>query len=449
MNIITQKLKLPILGLLLTFGMFSCQALEERIRPKKEVELNIPETFDFATIQNVTIDLSSKDDKGNAVSIPYIGIYDKDPSMGGTLLYVTGTDTQGIGTDAYSFPSHIKNVYLETNIPGVSNVETPIVNERISQSFIIPEGTKTGRLSATEADPYYGFDNTLKGYLLYEDNWPYKGDFDLNDLAVKYNYNFKAEGLPQGRTRKLELIFDVVAIGGQFDNGFSIKITKAKNQRALTLDDIANIELTVNGTPISNYKNSSAVSQEDGEGVLFDIFSPTNLAADLQGTDKNKQTNCNSLPTAKLEITFNDDAVDKGLGISNLRLGNHPYDPFIYVNGNKGREVHLVNRTRTQRANNLYPYTIPDNSNDNIGTPVYKVVRNASTEQNMPFAILVPAVKTSGNTPLGFKFLIPQERSAIYQNDVYPSFATWASSGGGSNPNWYYEPKNNTVIPCK
>jgi len=93
------------------------------------------------------------------------------------------------------------------------------------------------------------------------------------------------------------------------------------------------------------------------------------------------------------------------------------YNPFIYANGTRGREVHLAGKDATTLANSSLFGTGDDASNTNNGS----TYQNA---QNLPWAIHV-----KGN------FKHPIEQTAI--TSAYNFFAQWATSGGTQYPDWY------------
>lgn len=415
MTTITQRLKLPILGLLLTSGMFACQALEERIAPKKNVELNIPENFDFATIQETEISIITKDEKGNVVSVPRMGIYDKNPTEGGELIYITGTNENGNVLEYHSLPTALESVYIENNIPGLADVTVPVVNGKISHSFTAPVSVKNGRIGEQPVRDYYNAPASTVGYLLYEDKWPNKGDFDLNDLVMKYTFDITPG--TNNNVKKIVATFNVVAIGATFNNGFSLHIP---NRVAPFLQSTEiKATLSVNNGP-NNELTFESYSNPGGSGLIFDIFTPQHLQQDFANTEVNNPTNkynCTGLPTATLTLVFAGDN-----GIASNRVGSAPFDPFLFVNGDKQQEVHLATKTQTtSRSTYNTPSSGNDDTNDN-----YKADYIVGAKDNgMPFALVVPTTRT---TTQASRFKVPIEKTPIFL--AYKNFQKWAESGG-------------------
>jgi LruC domain-containing protein len=366
----------------------SCQPLDERLKPAEEFKLNAPADFDFATIQELGITLATKDKAGKAISVAAIGIYDKNPDDGGTLLYVTGTDETGTVNDVSAIPAHLTSVFIENNIPGVSNVEVPIVNGKVEYTFTSPD-LKNGRIAEIPVREYYGFNPTHAGYLMFEDQWPKKGDFDLNDLVLKYNF---VETKPTSTTiTKLTATFDVVAIGATYDNGFSLHFPKRPN--IFGSDQVKSITLTVGG------KERTAKVKYAGTGVIIEVLDKTDLTTDFFNTKAEGSCGVQAILTIEFKTA---------IPIGNV--GIPPYDPFLKVFGTN-REVHLVNKARTSDAEPLSNFADRDD--------VDGVYKDKTT--GMPFALVVPSAG-------GFKFKVTTENTPIHKS--YTSFAKWANDGG-------------------
>jgi len=104
-------------------------------------------------------------------------------------------------------------------------------------------------------------------------------------------------------------------------------------------------------------------------------------------------------------------------------------NPFIFINGDRGREVHLSNKPPTSLANTEYFNTFDDTSDPNIGR-YYKSTRN------LPWAL-----------DIIHDFVYPQEKVPIIYG--YTKFAEWAESGGASYDNWYKDQdgfRNNSFL---
>lgn len=222
----------------------------------------------------------------------------------------------------------------------------------------------------------------------FEDQWPSKGDYDLNDVVVDYRYKVITNA--SNRVVKVEGKFKPRAAGGVYKNGFGIEFPALR----------------------SNIKNMTGATLEEGQtnGVAI-IF--TNSRAKLN----NWFNTVSSEPfqnTDTIEMSFE---LNTPIALTTFTLGS--YNPFIYVDEiGKGRgfEIHLAGKTPTSLANKSIFGTGSDNTNQT--TVFYK------TKNNLPFAI---------NIPESFKY--PKEKVQII--NAYNFFVTWAQSGGTTRTDWY------------
>jgi LruC domain-containing protein len=98
-------------------------------------------------------------------------------------------------------------------------------------------------------------------------------------------------------------------------------------------------------------------------------------------------------------------------------IGIPPYNPFMFINQDRGKEVHLKDHAPTQLANPVYFGTLDDATNP--GSSFY--YRSAS---GLPWGLEIPV-----------DFQYPVEKADILQ--TYLRFAAWAQSSGANYPDWY------------
>lgn len=220
---------------------------------------------------------------------------------------------------------------------------------------------------------------TFKGMVAFEDNWPSKGDYDLNDVVVKYNsvldYNIKNEVLSTKDT------FTAYWSGARYINSFIYQLNTERT----------NVE-------------SSVEMDQDLSLATIPVF-----------MDMREATGENT-KTTKVTITnkFKKPIDHEVFGVA-------PYNPFIsvYKSTNKNRtEVHLVNHKPTEKANMDLFNTEMDKSD--IAKGIYYV-----SDSKYPFAIHLSDV---------------EEYSTIEEEAVdkkYPRFASWVDSNGTKDKDWY------------
>ncbi len=83
---------------------------------------------------------------------------------------------------------------------------------------------------ATRAFDNYYPNNVNRGTHMFEDLWPAQGDFDLNDLVLRYRYNM----VTNASNEAVELVADyqVVALGAGYNNSFGVALPVLPNQVA-------------------------------------------------------------------------------------------------------------------------------------------------------------------------------------------------------------------------
>lgn len=239
-------------------------------------------------------------------------------------------------------------------------------------------------------DPTMAFNNgggaSAAGSIAFEDLWPFKGDYDFNDLIIDYQFNPITDA--NNLIKVLEINLTVRHIGASFHNGFGIEfpISPSKVQ-SVTGTKYTKSYLNMNGNGTENGQNNA---------VIF----PFDDAWGVSGRSLN------------ISVTFVD-------AISPSLLGSYPYNPFLVVDGTRGREIHLPDKSPTNNANFSYFGTGADFSRP-ANSLYYR------SELNLPWAINVSAV-----------FEIPVEKTPL--NYGYLKFIDWAKSAGNQYPDWYLD----------
>ncbi|MFI3197969.1 MAG: LruC domain-containing protein [Methylococcaceae bacterium] len=255
------------------------------------------------------------------------------------------------------------------------------------------------------------------GHLAFEDNWPKKGDFDMNDLAVDYR---AIETLnAQNQITDLKLIYNIVGRGAQNDNAFAIHLPGVQRSAINQTTSL----LTVASQP------SVPLLPESGQSEA--VFIMTSSANSLTPTGMgwpcgffNTVSTCPRLAAVPLvaEIHFNQP-------LTRGQMASAPYNPFIYPNryAGRGMEVHLVDHPPTAKADPKYFGTYDDATNPSQG----KYYR---TTDKQFWALDIPET-----------WLYPAEWNNI--SNVYLTFPSW--SAGISNlttTNWFVSNINAKLI---
>lgn len=238
------------------------------------------------------------------------------------------------------------------------------------------------------SDASLAYDNKIApASVAFEDNWPWQGDYDINDLVMNFEYNIITNAA--NKVAKVVAIYQLRATGGANQNGFGV-------------------EFPVESNKISNVIGAQLeAGQTKAVITLFD-----NMRAAMSGW--NTWPNQAALNPTTYNVSFE---VNNGPLLSAFGLGY--YNPFIWNNGRgRGFETHLPGKMPTSLANTAIFNTGLDATNVSTGdTYITKNTR-------YPWAIYIPA-----------SFDYPIEKGDI--NLGYINFKHWIISGGTTNTDWY------------
>ncbi|MDZ4668689.1 MAG: LruC domain-containing protein [bacterium] len=239
-------------------------------------------------------------------------------------------------------------------------------------------------------DPTKAFNNTYGvSTVAFEDLWPFRGDYDLNDVVVNYNYNVVTNA--SNNVVRVEATYLLRATGGSQNNGFAV-------------------QFPINRADVSAVTGATLEAGQT-KAVLV-IFNDMRTEMNMWNTVPSQ--------AAVANITYNV-AFNVTSTISLASFGLSGYNPFIW-NGTsgfgRGYEIHLPGQLPTDLATTSLFGTGHDATNLTSGDTY------VSTDGRFPWAINVPA---------NYSYAI--EKADI--NTAYTRFATWVSSNGAQFANWY------------
>ncbi len=220
----------------------------------------------------------------------------------------------------------------------------------------------------------------------FEDLWPSKGDYDLNDVVVAYQYR----GVLNASNKIVSMNgkYKLRAAGGIFKNAFSV-------------------EFPLNRSAVSSITGGLGLEAEATKAIVK-VFA--NSKAIISNYNTKEGISPQETDTISVSMTF---STPQDFSLSS-------FNPFIYIDEtSKGRgfEVHLPDMAPSELVNRSILGTNADNSNSANG-------RYYKTANNLPFAINIPET-----------FSYPIEREAIINGHL--RFAAWAQSGGTQYQDWY------------
>ncbi len=230
---------------------------------------------------------------------------------------------------------------------------------------------------------------TLKGMYAFEDMWPARGDYDMNDVIVRYTYgktfdinnNIYAESF----------IFRPYENIATNNNGLAFKLIGSGQVASATCYMRKANEEKYSEIPLQH-------EVEDNVYILTD-----NVKMNMEGDYK---ITLNYSSPIKVQSTV---------------------QPFIFKNeeGNKRWEVHIAKEKPTSKMN-MSHFGEGDDCSDPNKNSYY--VRSG----NYPFAIFL-----SGATHKDLSKMLDKNNESTPVDNLYSGYKGWVESNGKDNPNWY------------
>lgn len=296
-------------------------------------------------------------------------------------LYRSGTSSDDDFNDCviYASANPVKAVTTDNFVPTTQAKDTD--GDSVDDLF-----DEYPNDAARAYNVYYPNQNTFAS-VAFEDSWPSKGDYDLNDVVVDFQYQAVTDA--SNKTKDIKAKFKLRAAGGVYKNGFSV-------------------EMPFNVSEVSTVIGTSLGLEAGSTKAILKVFN----------NSKSILSSYNTLANAKYIET---DTITCTLTLANAKsitLGN--FNPFIFVDEpgkGRGYEVHLSGQTPTSLVNTSILGTNSDATSPAKGI-YYK------TKNNLPFAIAVPE-----------RFEYPWEKTQVVL--AHLRFASWVQSGGISYSDWY------------
>ncbi|GAB2990071.1 LruC domain-containing protein [Cyclobacterium sediminis] len=238
------------------------------------------------------------------------------------------------------------------------------------------------------------------GTLLFEDLWPSFGDYDMNDLVIDYQVNELSNA--NNLIKEIQLTTVVRATGAGYRNGFGVQLPVSANQ----------VE-SVKGARLNTGKiNIRANGLEEGQElatviVMDDVNDQLPFLANVSSGSPHQEED-----TVVVSIVFKN-------AVRRSELGSAPYNPFMIINQDRGREVHLMNRKPTDLVDKGWFETGDDISTANEGK--YYI-----SKEGFNWALHIPKS-------------IPYALEKVDFTKAYPKFSDWAKSGGATHLDWYLD----------
>lgn len=258
-------------------------------------------------------------------------------------------------------------------------------------------------LDATRAfNNYYPVAGT--GTLAFEDLWPFCGDYDFNDLIL--DYRFKTVSNASDDVVEVIGTFTVRANGAALYNGFGFVLPDADS------DIPDNIEVTgyslTHGIITLDGMNHLEAGQTKPVVIVFDD------AYDLMPGISNTVLGGAYHDPVSIDITM---TVTNGFYFREDDFGLDSWNPFLFIELTRGREVHLMDYPPTDLVNPDLFGTGSDASDP--GTSTYY-----HTSTGLPWAM---------DFPISYEYTVEYQPPSM----GYLHFIEWVESGGTTYTDWY------------
>jgi LruC domain-containing protein len=249
---------------------------------------------------------------------------------------------------------------------------------------------------------YYPSKNNV-GTIAFEDLWPNKGDYDFNDLVIDYNFNQVSNA--DNKVVEVNAALTVRAIGASYRNAFLLQFnTTPENVKSVTGQNFTKdiFKLNDNGT------------EADQTKAVVPVFDDSFKVLQYTGSIVNTVVGGSySAPkTINIKIEFN-------TPIALSDFGTAPYNPFMVIGGERGKEVHLPGSAPTDLVDKSLFGTGDDNTDLNAK-------KYYMSDKYLPWAINLPV-----------QFAYPAEKQDITKS--FLMFNNWANSRGYNFMDWYMD----------
>ncbi|WP_185964450.1 LruC domain-containing protein [Aliikangiella marina] len=255
--------------------------------------------------------------------------------------------------------------------------------------------------------------------LAYEDLWPKIGDYDMNDVVLRYRI---VELIREDNVIRTDIHGSLVALGATYHNGFAVHLQNI-NYEAV---DQPRLRGLINGEVVQR----SFLEQGQSQAVIKisdDLWEE--VASDCRFY--RTQTSCKESIEFSFEVSVN---FNQPIALADMP--DAPYNPFIFATPYWGRdavysetpgralEIHLADKPLTDLADPTLLGTVDDTSD-------VQSSRTFRTSNNLPWALVI-----------GTDWLHPKETVDLLE--AYPEFQGWIESGGVTNQDWYLDVKAST-----
>jgi LruC domain-containing protein len=257
-------------------------------------------------------------------------------------------------------------------------------------------------------------------YIAFEDRWPEKGDYDMNDVVIKQNSSVLLNDNQE--VKQIEFTGDLKASGASYRNGFAIQLDNVLPSNV----NPSLVRFWINGV----LQNTSPI-ETDTEFLVIKITEDISSHIELnQACPFYKTDNgCSNSSQFNFSVT-----VPFITPIAYASFPEAPYNPFIFAmpsmyhgdsffHPGRSLEIHLKNKMPTSKADLTMFGVAQDNSNVANGITY-------QTANGLPWALAInPGAPEEWQHPLEKVDLL----------SAYPDFEKFVESDGNQSSNWFLQ----------
>ncbi|RVU83757.1 LruC domain-containing protein [Leucothrix sargassi] len=249
----------------------------------------------------------------------------------------------------------------------------------------------------------------------FEDNWPFEGDYDMNDLVTYLRTSIYRTN---GEITAINIKGELAAVGANYHNGFGIRLPGILREQINEED----ISYTINDRPVTaGYSPLEAGRYEAIFILAYNTWSY--VSAGEECTFYRTEAGCGS----DIQMRFNLTIPFKTPVLSDIA---GVFDPFLFATPGawhgshfdtppgRSYEIHLKN----QHATEAFDYTLMNGSGQDASNPL--LGHFYQTTKGMPWAL-----------ELGNRWQYPREYRDV--THAYPQFPSFVRSEGVENPSWF------------
>lgn len=255
-------------------------------------------------------------------------------------------------------------------------------------------------------------------YIAFEDSWPEKGDYDMNDVVIQQSSSLLLT--ESFEIKQIEFQGELKAAGASYRNGFAIQLDNV-------LPD--NVDSSLVRFEINGVLQETNVIEEGTQYLVIKITD--DLRSHIQLSPNCKYYRTESSCTNASLMTFNV-TVPFITPIAIEQFPEAPYNPFIFARDasyhgdlfyhpGRGLEIHLKNKMPTSKADHSIFGMAEDDTQISENTTY-------QNDNGLPWALAI----NPGSTE---EWKHPLERTDILH--AYPKFQIFVESSGNNETTWF------------